>query len=1172
MKAITRKRSKHFMECIITIFQKRNFRQFNFVWLLLSGLVFDNFSYSQTPILLGTPQTYQASGSGTNGVPSVTYNIPAGSNRIMFISVFMERNHGTTAPNSNWPFDPDGTVFLSQTGSPIINVNGIAVNYLDGRSNDYASPPGSSRFSHHYLVRYLNDENGLPTGPSTINFPNLNLPKNAGDEMTVVIAVFGNANQTPLAVNSNRLRAFTATNFTISGTTPTPAPPHTGIPTPPAGTTTSNIVYLANGVLSQQGTVLATPTGWTNVASVSISNTNGTTIVGSPEEDNEQDGIRFLSAYRSGVANPSFTVTRSGTVEIDRAASFLYGIVPLARPSITGTVYRDNNGLTGGIDGGGTGGGVWTTANTLYVNAVQNGVVIATALVNTSGVFSFPAGGALVEGTSVIFQLSTTQGTVGNTPPATNLPTGWGTVGESTTSGPSDGSPNGQFTLTIGTDSSANTTTNRFGVVACSIAAPTITTTAATCSAPGTATISNYNSTYTYTFSPTGPTVGAGGVISNATVGTSYTVTATSGSCVSSSGNSFSITVISTVDTDADGVPDICDLDDDNDGITDENEKVNCGLKTANITASATDATTIFTGMNNNAALGSNRMKLTVVPFYTAASVQYKRIIYNSGHVTAAGLTGYALNFGQPGDSNAANTFAKRIESTITFDNPIEQLTFKLLDIDDQDVVTVNAYDQNNNLITLVAPMYTFMAGTQVAFGGAGTNRFTGGDNDESGNVGTVNLNYNGYKVSKIVFQYYDTDDDGTYSIHGLSGYDCTAIDTDGDGIPNHLDLDSDNDGCADANEYYGTTTAVGTDGNTTYGNGNPPAVNSNGQVIAASYTGTYTTVVTATQITISTQPANASANVGGSATFTVVATGINTTTFSGGTPNYTIPPATNANAGLVYQWQISTNSGSTWTNITNGGQYSGATTASLTVNTLVIGQNGNQFRVLVSHTGRICPVISNPALITVTASPDLQITKTVNNPTPYVGSNVTFTITVTNNGPGNATGVSVTENIPSGYTLVSATPSTGTWSAPTWTIGNLANGASVTLVIVATVRATGAYANTVSVTGNQPDPVPGNNTDTETPTPVPVSDLQIVKTVNNPTPTVGTNVTFTLTATNNGPSNATGVVVTDSIPSGYTLVSATPSTGAWNAPTWTIGNLANGASATLIIVATVNP
>jgi trimeric autotransporter adhesin len=72
--------------------------------------------------------------------------------------------------------------------------------------------------------------------------------------------------------------------------------------------------------------------------------------------------------------------------------------------------------------------------------------------------------------------------------------------------------------------------------------APTVQVTAATCEAAGTATISNYDANYTYTFSPTGPVAGANGVITGAVYGTSYTVTATnSDDCISAASASFTI-------------------------------------------------------------------------------------------------------------------------------------------------------------------------------------------------------------------------------------------------------------------------------------------------------------------------------------------------------------------------------------------------------------------------------------------------------------------------------------------------------------------------------------------------------------------------------------------------------------------------------------------------------
>ena len=81
-------------------------------------------------------------------------------------------------------------------------------------------------------------------------------------------------------------------------------------------------------------------------------------------------------------------------------------------------------------------------------------------------------------------------------------------------------------------------------------AVPTLSTTAPTCTANGFTTITNYNASNTYTFSPVGPTVGAGGAISSMTVGTSYTVIATNGGCSSVSSDSFlnsSILILPTV-------------------------------------------------------------------------------------------------------------------------------------------------------------------------------------------------------------------------------------------------------------------------------------------------------------------------------------------------------------------------------------------------------------------------------------------------------------------------------------------------------------------------------------------------------------------------------------------------------------------------------------------------
>ncbi len=79
----------------------------------------------------------------------------------------------------------------------------------------------------------------------------------------------------------------------------------------------------------------------------------------------------------------------------------------------------------------------------------------------------------------------------------------------------------------------------------------------------------------------------------------------------------------------------------------------------------------------------------------------------------------------------------------------------------------------------------------------------------------------------------------------------------------------------------------------------------------------------------------------------------------------------------------------------------------------------------------------------------------------------------------------------------MSSVPSSGTYTSGTglWAVGSLTNGAIETLTITAKVNATGPYANTATVTGDQTDPVSGNNTSTVTPAPIPQTDLAVTKT-----------------------------------------------------------------------------
>jgi uncharacterized repeat protein (TIGR01451 family)/gliding motility-associated-like protein len=126
-----------------------------------------------------------------------------------------------------------------------------------------------------------------------------------------------------------------------------------------------------------------------------------------------------------------------------------------------------------------------------------------------------------------------------------------------------------------------------------------------------------------------------------------------------------------------------------------------------------------------------------------------------------------------------------------------------------------------------------------------------------------------------------------------------------------------------------------------------------------------------------------------------------------------------------------------------------------------------------------------------IIARADLSILKTVDNSTPYVGDDVTFTITVTNLGPNAATNADVTDLLPNGYTYVSHTVSSGSYDDVTglWTIGTVTFPGSEVLTITATVNlpVVGVdYLNIAIVTGlDQFDPEPGNDEDDEITDPI---------------------------------------------------------------------------------------
>jgi uncharacterized repeat protein (TIGR01451 family) len=114
----------------------------------------------------------------------------------------------------------------------------------------------------------------------------------------------------------------------------------------------------------------------------------------------------------------------------------------------------------------------------------------------------------------------------------------------------------------------------------------------------------------------------------------------------------------------------------------------------------------------------------------------------------------------------------------------------------------------------------------------------------------------------------------------------------------------------------------------------------------------------------------------------------------------------------------------------------------------------------------------------------DLSVAKS-DSPDPATkGASLTYSIVVTNNGPGSAEDVQLTDSLPANVQFVSAASTAGSCAQTDGTVscnlGDLSNGASVTVTIIVTPKKVGTITNTAQVSSMSPDPNQANNTDTE--------------------------------------------------------------------------------------------
>ncbi|MBN1191251.1 MAG: DUF11 domain-containing protein [Dehalococcoidales bacterium] len=207
----------------------------------------------------------------------------------------------------------------------------------------------------------------------------------------------------------------------------------------------------------------------------------------------------------------------------------------------------------------------------------------------------------------------------------------------------------------------------------------------------------------------------------------------------------------------------------------------------------------------------------------------------------------------------------------------------------------------------------------------------------------------------------------------------------------------------------------------------------------------------------------------------------------------------------------------------------------------------------------------------------DLEVTKT-DGPDPVLaGENLTYTITVANHGPAEAVDAVLTDDLPVQLEDAQYSDDGGNnwsdWSSP-HSLGTLPSGSSLEIMIrgavgPATPKDT-LITNTAGVSSATPDSDPENNSSTSQTTVDTSADLSVTKTAEE-TVFAGDDLTYTLTVANNGPSHATAVMVTDTVPAGTTYHSSTATTGFYSSGIWTIGDLAAGESAGLSLVVTID-
>ena len=197
-----------------------------------------------------------------------------------------------------------------------------------------------------------------------------------------------------------------------------------------------------------------------------------------------------------------------------------------------------------------------------------------------------------------------------------------------------------------------------------------------------------------------------------------------------------------------------------------------------------------------------------------------------------------------------------------------------------------------------------------------------------------------------------DSDNDGILNLAEGGN----NVDTDNDGIPDFLDLDSDNDGCYDVEEAG----LSDPDGDGIPGTGTPEIIAGVGLVVGNNYSvtdaydaddnGVYDFKEAGGGITSIANPSNVVSSQGKKETFTASGT---------------------ATSQIAFQWQGSTDAGTSWVDVKDAGAYTGSSTATLTIDPISTTMNSNKYRAVISTPGFACGENDTTSSARLIALPD---------------------------------------------------------------------------------------------------------------------------------------------------------------------------------------------------------